>query len=1154
MKDVNNGFWRFVILVAGVGLIGIANLQAQVVTGQLTGRTTDPSGAVVPGVQVNVLNSDTGLERTTSTNEEGYYTVPLLPPGMYQISVRKEGFRPVTRTGITLQVDQIARIDFAFQVGAVSEVVEVHGSAGLVETESAAMGSVVQRETLLDLPLSQRDTFALTLLSPGVQPPVGGVLGTRFDSTYSFSVNGGRPQSSEVMLDGVTDTTPGAFAQNFAAITPPPDAVEEFKIQTSNYAAEFGRSGGGIVNVVMRSGNNVFHGSAHEFLQNKVLDATNFFSNRAGVPIGQFKRSQFGGTFGGPIKKNKLFFFTSWESLREGADQNRTDTVPTARERLGDFSASFQSVGGVCTPVQIYDPTTTLANSSGSGYIRSPFPGNVIPPSRLDPVGAKAASYYPLPNVPGVSCSGANNRYADGVNKFSTNETDSKGDWVPTDKDHVFLAMSYFGALRNQADLYGTAADTNGRNIGPDSYPAKSARADYTRVVSPTFLLDFRGGAVRWGRTTPPFPANWNMTNLGFPQNLQAQMNQPVAFPLFTITGYSNLGYYSPYIFQDGTLYQMIGNATWIRGKHNIKFGGEHRIQQDFEDTGFWTAGNYTFDRTFTQGPNPNTAAANLGNAIAGLLLGTGTGLVTKNPGAFTSNHYTGVFIQDNIKLTAKLTLDIGLRYELETPRKERNNKLSYWVNSPSPLATEVPSLPNLSGGLAFVGPASNYAQFDTDYNNFAPRLGLAYAVLPKTVIRTGYGISYSQFVGMAVGTGDGQNGFLANTNWTGSLNGNLTPFNYLSNAFPNGLTVPTGSSLGLLTNIGTDLTATRDGPVFRNSRVGYVQLWNFNIQHELKGILLEVGYNGNKGTKLLTNPGWEMNQLPTQDLARGTALQQLVPNPFYGTIGTGQLAQPTIALGQLLRPYPQFLSMVTWYPAADSTIYHAFQFRAQKDFSQGIGFLVAYTHSKLIDDVGPFQDAYNRAAARSLSTLDCPDRFVSSITFALPVGRNKRFGANWPKVLNGVAGGWQTNAIVTLSSGWPLGMTASNVAGLFNATELPNLVGDPSLPSGRTTTAQLAGWFNTAAFKQPAAFTLGNSARTLNIRSDGIENVDFSVFKEFPFGEQRRAEFRGEFFNFLNTPQFAAPGTTVGTGSFGVVSAMANSPRVAQLALKLRF
>lgn len=442
------------------------------------------------------------------------------------------------------------------------------------------------------------------------------------------------------------------------------------------------------------------------------------------------------------------------------------------------------------------------------------------------------------------------------------------------------------------------------------------------------------------------------------------------------------------------------------------------------------------------------------------------------------------------------------------------------------------------------------------------PRAGLAYSLNPKTVIRTGYGIFYLPFIGVATGDAACTNGFLVNSNWLSSLDGLL---NYLSNPFPSGLDLPTGNSLGLLSNVGQVLGGTRDGALDRTSRVGYAQQWNFNVQRELPmRFNVEAAYTGSKGTKL-PDEGWQINQLTPDQLKLGAALQQLVPNPFAGVITSGTLAQPTVTRSQLLRPYPQFLGVSDFRPAAASSIYHAFQLRVQKEFSNDLSLLLAYTDGKLIDDsagisgqavgVTRHQDSFNRRADRSISSEDVSQRMVISYVYSLPIGRGKRFGAGWAKPARIALGDWQINGITTFATGTPLALTAANTSQSNSDVVRPNVVGDPTLPGGRSTSAKLAQWFNTAAFAQPVPFTFGNAGRTVpNVRGDSMKNFDFSVFKAFPIREKSRVEFRTEFFNLFNTPLFALPGQALGNAAFGVVSAQANSPRQVQLGLKAIF
>ena len=1128
--------------------------SAQVITGQITGRVTDPSGAVIPGVQVAIRNVETGFERPTQTNQEGYYTAPLLPPGTYRISVRIEGFRPAARSGLSLAVDQVARIDFALEVGGLAEAVEVSGAAPVVESESGALGTAVERKSIVDLPLNTRNPFQLALLTPGVLPAKN--FGDAFNSSSRFQMNGGRGMTSDVQVDGISNATPGAFARTFIAIFPSPDSIQEFKVQSNSFSAEYGRTGGGIVNMILRSGTNTFHGSAHEFLRNSILDANDFFANRAGKPLASFKRNQFGGTFGGPIVRNKAFFFASYEGLRQRTQDTYTATMPTAQERTGDFSASQRTLGGACVALQIFDPATTRKNPSGTGSIRDQFPGNAIPRARLDAVGAKMASLYPLPNTAGDPCAATNNFFSAKTSKYKTDQVDGKFDWSPADRDRLSFGLSWYDNNNLVPDHFGTIASPNGLLLSGDSIPAKAGRFDYTRVQKPNLILNARFGAVRWERVTPSYPNDFHIASLGLPASLEQQMRQPLSYPVVGVAGYALQGNdTAAFIFQAGNSYTWRGGVTWIKGAHTLKFGGEFRVMQSYEYSGFRTHGRFDFSNAFTQGPDPNAAAVNRGNGVASMLVGLGSGSIQQGPPVYTSNHYAAAFVEDQWKVSRKLSLELGLRYDVETGRHERFNQASYFdFDSLSPLAAKLPGLPNLRGGLRFAGRDAD-GQFDTDWNNLGPRVGLAYSITPRMAIRTGYGIFYSQFVGTAIGGAAGLNGYDLTNTWTSSLDG-ITPLNYLSNPYPQGLAKASGNSLGLLSNVGQSLAGQRDGAIDRGSRVGYMQQWNFNLQRELiRGVALEAAYTGSRSVKMPESAGWAWNQLDPQYLALGPALQQLVPNPFLGIISSGALSQPTISRAQLLRPYPQFLDVPAWWSATDAASYHAFQLRVQKQFGGGSSGLIAYTTGKNIDDQGGFQNAYNRRAERSLSLEDISQRFVGSLVYQLPFGKGRHWGGGMPAWAGFVAGGWQANSIVTFSAGTPLAITASNTAGIFNSLTRPNVIGDPQLSGDRSKSDKLARWFNTAAFAQPAPFTFGNGSRTLpSVRSDGVKNLDLSLFKNFPIREWIRLEFRSEAFNLLNRAQFNAPGQGVGGAAFGVVSGQLNTPRQIQFALKLYF
>jgi hypothetical protein len=1180
-----------VCLCSCIILLSVAPLAyGQTATAAITGRVTDASGAVVVGAALAVTSTETGVTRETLSNDTGSYTVPLLNPGNYQIKVIKEGFRPVTRTGIELHVDQAARVDFSLELGAVAETVEVQASAPLVDSEKSSLGGVVENRQIVDLPLNGRTTTGLAFLIPGVVPGQA-TDGDSGRNPINLWINGNRGNSSDVLVDGLSLTTPEFNPSLQVPLLPQVDLIQEFKVLTNSLPAEFGRTGGGVVDFVYKSGTNQFHGTAFEFLRNSAMDANNFFNNRRGIPLAAFRRHQFGGTVGGPVLiphlingREKLFFFLGYEGLRSATGTTSTLTFPTAAERTGDFSHTFRVVGGNCNPVNIFDPFSTQAAANG-GFTRTQFPNNVIPARQIDPVAAKIASFYPLPNGPGDACTGANNYTVSGAAVGREDLPSGRLDYYPTARDRLFLRISARGTQNRGFDAIKTLGRTT--NPKPNKHDnGLNAALSYTRTLNPTLIGELRFGLSRILSTSAGTAAgtnadgdNFDMRSVlgwaGSAGSFIDQMNKPLAFPQINVSGYSTMGT-GQQAFNNGggTSYQWAGTVTKIHGAHTLKSGVDYRVLQATGPNAFFASGAYTFANNFTQGPNPTQAGATVGNSLASMLVGVGTGQAQINPRLLVSNNYFGVFVQDDYRITSKLVLNLGLRYDLENGRSERFNQSSYFdFTATSPLASLVPSVPGLHGGLAFVGVNGNpHRQFNTDKNNFGPRAGLAYSVTPGTVIRTGYGLLYEPFIGRSASSGSGYLGFGAVTTWVSSLDG-ITPYNPLSNPFPNGLTPPSGSSLGLMTQVGdavgSDGANGRDGAFDRGSVVGYIQQWNVSLQRALPAnMALEVGYAGNKGTHMPDGGGFQLDQLPDAYLALGNKLLQTVPNPFYGIIKSGPLSAPTTTYGQLLRPYPQFTNVLDFRPSAASSIYHAFRAQLEKRFSRGFQFLGSYTQGKMIDDSsnavdfsglgrsGRHQDVYNRRADRSLSVNDIAHRVVLSSVADLPFGKGKLIGSGWSRPINGIFGGWQVNGIVSFQSGRPLIIeNSSNNANAFSDLQRPNVNGDPNLAGGRSTQDKLAAWFNTAVFSQPAAFTFGNSPRVLpDTRSDGIRNLDASLFKNFGVYENVKLQFRCELFNVLNTPQFDLPGMLFGSAGFGVVSAQVNSPRQIQLALKVLF
>lgn len=1144
-----------------------AVLEAQSFTGAITGAVTDPSGAAVPHARVTATEQSSNIQTEVVSDVHGSYLFASLRPGVYRLVAEASGFRKLVNPNIEVRVNDRLEINLTMVLGAVNESVEVTASPALVESQTGSIGSVIDNKKIVNLPLNTRNPFQLALLSPGVVPSTA--FGNAFNSSANFIINGNRGNTSEILIDGVTNSVPAANPIVVVSLFPSPDALEEFKVLTNGYAAEFGRSGGGIVNMVIKSGTNRFHGVLYEFLRNSQLDANDFFSNRAGRQLSSFKRNQYGFTAGGPIIRDKAFFFFNYEALRQRSRDQLTGTVPTALERQGDFSQSRQIVGSSCVPVQIFDPSTTRANPAGGGFIRDAFPNNMIPANRLDRVGANIVKYFPLPNAPGAACSGINNFLSNKSSPSDSNEIDMKFDWTPTVKDKLTAGLGWRTSTTTPPNHYGNVAYTA---VTSDNMPARSMRLEYNRSQTPSLLLQGRFGITRleryYGQSAPP---GFTLASLGFPGGLDQELTKPIGFPVFNYAGYLGMGKASQFLDQRGTSYTWDANLTKIAGGHQVKAGVEYRINQSLEGVGIDTSGNFMFDRTFTQGPNPTSPGVDRGNAVASLLLGVSTtGQAGVLPTVLTSNPYLALYVQDDFRVSSKLTLNLGLRWDVEKGRTERYKQLSYFnFNAPSPIAQQV-GLPNLHGGLQFVDVNGDpRRQFDTDWNNFAPRFSFAYSLNPKTVLRGGYGIFFLPYIGAASGWASGINGFLSFTPQLSSPDG-LHPGDPLSNPFPKGLQQPTAPGSGLLTNYGQDFGASgRDGAVDRSARVAYSQQWNFNVQRELPGrFSVEVAYVGNKGTKLTDGPlGPQLNQLTVDQMQLGNQLLQLVSNPFQGYVQTGPLSQATVTRAQLLRPYPQFLNLYDFRPALGSSIYHAFQARIEKRYATGLTLLASFTGGKLIEDtsqtvgfLGPaptHQDVYNFHSDRSVASQDVSRRLALSYVYDLPFGRGKRFGARLARPLDLLLGEWQVNGVITFSTGVPLAIVnAQNNSQSFSAAQRPNVDGkDPNLTGDRSTSARLARWFDTSAFSQPATFTFGNSPRVLpNVRADGVRLWDSSIFKAFPIREAIRLEFRTEMFNFTNTPNFALPGQAFGNAQFGVISSQQNSPRQIQFGLKLYY
>jgi len=871
-----------------------------------------------------------------------------------------------------------------------------------------------------------------------------------------------------------------------------------------------------------------------------VLDAVGFFPRGNGQKLAAFASNTFGGSIGGPVYfpklydgRNRTFFFFNYEGAREGNGNNYSGSQPTPRMRAGDFSE-------VASP--IYDPFSV--RSVNGVPMRDPFPGNIIPLSMQDPVARNIMTYYPQPNK------APPNPATPWVQNFTTTTKWPRSyDPIVVKLDHqfspkhqAFARLNYgIGRLVFVFDFDGLATPSRNRVRRPHFGISLSD----TYSISPRTTLDFRLGYARGKEERRPWSDGFDLTSLGFPTSFQ-NLVQSRSFPIIRVTGFQGLAG-SEYMEQPGDTWTLQPSISMQRGKHLFKTGGEGRLLRGHYFFNTATSGTFSFNQASTGGPRADVPGAGTGFAMASLLLGTGTGSIDFNSGVSIQNLYYGLFLQDDYRVSPKLTLNLGLRWEYEGPRTERYDRSTrgFAYGTASPL--QVPGL-NLRGGLLYAGVNGQpRGLYDPDRNNFAPRVGFAYSLSRKTVLRGGYALSYIPVVGSVEPTG-----FSNTTPLVNSTDGGITVRDRLSNPFPNGLLQPIGSSQGLATLIGQGVTFVEPSdriPMFHN--------WQFNVQRELpSSMLVEVAYVGSRGIKIVS-ANEELNQLHPSFYSMGNALLQTVDNPFFGVITSGPLSGRTIQRQQLLRPYPQFTSVRRINPAYGNTSYHAMQVRFEKRLKHGITALVSYTISKSIGDLTFAQNAYDRRAERAINEFDVPQRLTISGAWELPFGRNRYVLSNIPRAADLLLGGWQLSTFCTFQAGF--GQTFSNSRStLFVSgagTQRPNVIGDPSSGISGSHTSRLGRYFNTAAFAQPADFTFGNlAARAHTVRNPGMDNVNLTLSKDFRVSERWKVQFRASSFNLLNHPVFTGPSTTFGDASFGRVSNQNNLSRQTEFALRVMF
>lgn len=1186
--------------------------QGQLYTGSITGLVQDPSGAVVSNASIVLTDTGKGLTYAAKTDAGGRYVLRALPPSTYNIRVEAPGFRSEVQKGIVLEVNLNLTLNVPLRVGTTGETIEVQEQAPVFSTEDAVTGQNLNRKVINDLPLVGRSVFDLALLTPGVSQPAGSTFGSN-TMANNFISNGGRNAQADILIDGVSTV---GTEQNTAIVdplyTPSVDAVQEFKVQQSNFSAEVGFTAGTVVNVVSRSGTNDFHGSVYEFFRNDKLNANNYFNNQAGIPIAPIRWNQFGGTFGGPIKKNRTFFFVDYEGTRARSSVTESAGVPSQAMRNGDFGeicgyngGTFDS-NGLCSEAagQIWDPYTGVFDPDQDGPVRQnviPFnnlatytsPGNPNiaavhpipngPGNIIDPVAFKMIQLYPLPNlsVGTSSYSYLHNWVGTGANKNTNDQFDIKIDHRFNDANTFGGRFSYQRNPSQSANLFGNVGDAY--SSGTYTTHAKLLALNFVHTFSPQTLLTVSLGLTRNvqfdnGGSVADFPNFDPVKDLGLPAYIEASGVK--ATPSVSVYGgYGSEGGNNSigtqawtYLKYAQETHHLIGSLTHQTGRHELKFGAEgrlHRVNIFFPGI---PAGTYSFDVNSTsQAPWDGS-----GDAMAGFMIGAGGpdnwGAYEIDYAAAMQNWNVGSFVQDNWRATDKLTLNIGLRYDLDLPRTERYNRMSSLdLNAPSPL--QIPQLGPLKGGLRFAD-GDHRAPYENNYHGFGPRFGIAYKLRPSTVFRGGYGIYYTQNKGGAGGI-DQIQGFVEQTNWLNTyLNDRATPWGFLSDPFPPHPRPTTGSSLGLLTDVGFNIF----GPLPARNARPYEQTWSFGLEQQLPArLVVEGNYVGKKGSHLYFGNAGAVNILSQ---AQAAAFVQnpgyyntFVPNPFFGIITdpNSALFASTIPRWMLLRPYPQFGDITATDPPWASSIYHALQLRAEKQFSKGLQFLVTYTNSKSIDDssIGGggltwlggslnsgniLPNPYDHGRERSLSQFDISQVLQFSYVYELPIGRGKKLGGNMGPVLNAIVGGWQTNGIWRFDTGQPIILTLNGGTGIPTfANPRPDLLA----PLRRAPGVNLNQYFaNPDVAVAPADYTFGTAPKVLpNVRAPGTRTGGVSLFKEFSLASMRegaRLEFRAEAFNVFNHPQFAPPASTVGNGDFGQITSQANRSREMQLALKL--
>lgn len=1173
---------------------------AQEFRSTLTGQITDPSGAVVPGARVQAVNRDTQQAYSTVTTAGGTYFIPYVLPGTYKVTVTAQGFNTKAQDNVLLQAGKSAGLNFVMKLGTQSQTVEVTGAPPLLETANGSGGTVLTQRQLENLPLNGRQVYTLVGTTPGsqfLQTQFGakGYSGTRaWDVSNNYTLGGGVQGYQQFTLDGSNITMQAHGSQGTWEMAPNVDALQEVNVMTTTYDARYGRTGGGTVNMVSKSGTNEYHGDLYEYLENGALNANNFENNLNGIPRQNLHQHQFGGTFGGPVKKDKIFFFGSYEQYFENIPFTTVTSVPPAYLRPNGGGVDFTQTG-----YTVYDPLTTVCNSPGgtigncpnNNYSRTPFPNDTIPANRINPIGAAVVNLYPLPNT---GSGGLQNNFTANVpDQYRYWQPMARVDYDTSDKTRLYsmFAFQHGTEFRNSSGFPSPAENGNINQMRQSLV----ATQDATHIFSPTLLADFKLSFSRYIQVAPGGDLSSTVT----PESIGLNMPKVPTTTLNLLPIFNN---------QNGAYYpQVVGNSIgtdvfttttfdndWTKtlSKHTIHFGGEiAEFQYGNPDSVGSPNGVFHFDSRNTQ-YNPlqrNTLSGiNDGFIVGDMLLGDPyEGNVDFNDTTFQGFSFWSLYVQDDWKVTRRLTLNIGLRYDVQLGLRERYNRLNRGMcftcvnpisNDPTyqaNLASDAPalraagldpaSLATVYGGLTFPGKENGKDAYDTDWSNIQPRLGFAYALNPKTVIRGGYGIFYT--VGLEGGS---DIGFSIPTPYISSINGGVTPTDYFAsgNPFPTGVQTPPGSSLGLLTALGNGASID-----FPGRRIPRSQQFSFGFQRELPGqMVLDARYVGNYTDRLrvfVWDNGTATLQQENAAIANPSLFNAQVPNPYYGVPGIPQSStcgsNPTISRVTLLLPLSQYCNLIGQYndPLGNQN-YNGLEVKLNKRLSAGLDFQLSYTFSKTMGATGyqngwPYQD---QSLKYEVAGSDRTHILTVDGDWQLPVGKGRKFLSNAGGVLNALVGGWSTNFIVSAQTGTPTGL---NTGYYYNCNHSYTPNGGPTLNNylyNDYSNGNPLGCWSTI----PQYGLMNLPDRIATLRNPSIVNLDFSIHKDFAITERYRLQLRGEAQNLTNTVLFPGPDNNPSDGpptlqsngtytGFGTVNLyQQNFPRIVQLAAKFIF